>query len=68
MKDQQVSKGSETPSNSNPSDEPSKSTPPTPEKTGGKTNAGNEFPNTATNTYNLILVGLVLLVAGTALW
>ncbi|KJJ41086.1 hypothetical protein UM89_15860 [Bacillus subtilis] len=63
-----VSKGSETPSNSNPSDEPSKSTPSTPEKTGGKTNAGNELPNTATNTYNLILVGLVLLVAGTALW
>ncbi|WP_436835274.1 LPXTG cell wall anchor domain-containing protein [Bacillus subtilis] len=29
---------------------------------------GNELPNTATNTYNLILVGLVLLVAGTALW
>ncbi|TQJ99674.1 LPXTG-motif cell wall-anchored protein/uncharacterized repeat protein (TIGR01451 family)/fimbrial isopeptide formation D2 family protein [Bacillus sp. SJZ110] len=32
------------------------------------TESGNELPNTATNTYNLILVGLVLLVAGTALW
>lgn len=63
-----VSKGSETPSNFNPSDEPNKSTPSTPEKTDGKTNAGNELPNTATNTYNLILVGLVLLVAGTAFW
>ncbi|WP_375060437.1 LPXTG cell wall anchor domain-containing protein [Bacillus sp. LR_6] len=64
-----VSKGSEKPNEpakpSKPTSEPSK---PTPEKTSEKTNAGNELPNTATNTYNLILVGLVLLVAGTALW
>ncbi|WP_420885142.1 isopeptide-forming domain-containing fimbrial protein [Bacillus atrophaeus] len=33
-----------------------------------RSDTGNELPNTATNTYNLILVGLVLLVAGTALW
>ncbi|MEQ6000864.1 isopeptide-forming domain-containing fimbrial protein [Bacillus amyloliquefaciens] len=57
-----VSKGSDKPN------EPAKPSKPTPEKTGGKTNTGNELPNTATNTYNLILVGLVLLVAGTALW
>ncbi|UQZ62020.1 cell surface protein [Bacillus subtilis] len=64
-----VSKGSEKP---NEPAKPSKTTPEpsktTPEKTSEKTNAGNELPNTATNTYNLILVGLVLLVAGTALW
>ncbi|XBO87413.1 LPXTG cell wall anchor domain-containing protein [Bacillus licheniformis] len=29
---------------------------------------GNELPNTATNTFNLILVGLGLLVVGSALW
>ncbi|PKJ58479.1 cell surface protein [Bacillus sp. SN32] len=57
-----VSKGSEKPN------EPAKPSKPTPEKTDGKTNTGKELPNTATNTYNLILVGLVLLVAGTALW
>ncbi|MFY0422099.1 isopeptide-forming domain-containing fimbrial protein [Bacillus sp. YIM B13433] len=64
-----VSKGSEKPNEpakpSKPTPEPSKTTP---EKTDGKTNTGKELPNTATNTYNLILVGLVLLVAGTALW
>ncbi|WP_424161438.1 isopeptide-forming domain-containing fimbrial protein [Bacillus amyloliquefaciens] len=46
-----------------------------PDKTGNpaksnetKPDSGNELPNTATNTYNLILVGLVLVAAGTALW
>ncbi|MFK8884448.1 isopeptide-forming domain-containing fimbrial protein [Bacillus velezensis] len=55
------------------SQQPEKSSKPHhPDKTGSpaKSNetSGNELPNTATNTYNLILVGLVLLVAGTALW
>ncbi|TDY56213.1 LPXTG-motif cell wall-anchored protein/uncharacterized repeat protein (TIGR01451 family)/fimbrial isopeptide formation D2 family protein [Bacillus subtilis] len=63
-----VSKGSEKPSNSNPSDEPSKSTPSTPEKTGEKTNAGNELPDTATNNYNILLVGFGLLLIGSVLW
>ncbi|WP_459208743.1 LPXTG cell wall anchor domain-containing protein [Bacillus halotolerans] len=63
-----VSKGSETPNNSNPSDEPSKSTPSTPEKTDGKTNAGNELPDTATNNYNILLVGFGLLLIGSVLW
>ncbi|WP_282069066.1 isopeptide-forming domain-containing fimbrial protein [Bacillus pumilus] len=53
---------------SDKSEEPEKSSKPnTPNKDQG-TESGNELPNTATNTYNLILVGLVLLVAGTALW
>ncbi|AUS12781.1 hypothetical protein C0W65_12655 [Bacillus subtilis] len=60
-----VSKGSETPSNSDPSGEPSKSTP---EKTGEKTNAGKELPDTATNHYNILLVGFGLLLIGSALW
>ncbi|AZV48838.1 hypothetical protein DIC78_07215 [Bacillus halotolerans] len=66
-----VSKGSEKPSdpakpsNSDPSGEPSKSTP---EKTGEKTNTGNELPDTATNNYNILLVGFGLLLIGSVLW
>ncbi|NUI23861.1 isopeptide-forming domain-containing fimbrial protein [Bacillus amyloliquefaciens] len=53
---------------SDKSEEPVKpSKPNNPNKDQG-TESGNELPNTATNTYNLILVGLVLLVAGTAFW
>ncbi|ATH94170.1 cell surface protein [Bacillus glycinifermentans] len=39
-----------------------------PDNTDQKTNEGNELPDTATNTFNLIFVGLGLLLAGTALW
>ncbi|MCY8087765.1 isopeptide-forming domain-containing fimbrial protein [Bacillus sonorensis] len=40
-----------------------------PEKpTDQKTDGGNELPNTATDTFNLLLAGLVLLLAGTGLW
>uniref|UniRef100_UPI00358ECD0E isopeptide-forming domain-containing fimbrial protein n=1 Tax=Bacillus velezensis TaxID=492670 RepID=UPI00358ECD0E len=53
------------PNNSNNTSNPEK--PNQTEPTNGS-DLGNELPNTATNTYNLILVGLVLLVAGTALW
>ncbi|WP_348711526.1 isopeptide-forming domain-containing fimbrial protein [Bacillus subtilis] len=63
-----VSKGSEKPNNSDPSGEPSKSTPSTPEKTGEKTNAENELPDTATNNYNILLVGFGLLLIGSVLW
>ncbi|MEC1627051.1 isopeptide-forming domain-containing fimbrial protein [Bacillus mojavensis] len=59
QKDPPVSDKSEEPV------EPSK--PNNPNKDQG-TESGNELPNTATNTHNLILVGLVLLVAGTAFW
>ncbi|WP_434736163.1 LPXTG cell wall anchor domain-containing protein [Bacillus subtilis] len=53
---------------SDKSEEPVKpSKPNNPNKDQG-TESGNELPNTATNTYNLILIGLVLLVAGTAFW
>ncbi|MCY8475273.1 isopeptide-forming domain-containing fimbrial protein [Bacillus halotolerans] len=53
---------------SDKSEEPVKpSKPNNPNKDQG-TESGNELPNTATNTYNLILVGLILLVAGTAFW
>ncbi|WP_459213343.1 LPXTG cell wall anchor domain-containing protein [Bacillus stercoris] len=57
-----VSKGSEKPN------EPAKPSKPTPEKTGEKTNAGKELPDTATNHYNILLVGFGLLLIGSALW
>lgn len=57
-----VSKGSEKPN------EPAKSSKSTPEKTGEKTNAGKELPDTATNHYNILLVGFGLLLIGSALW
>ncbi|MDL9996177.1 isopeptide-forming domain-containing fimbrial protein [Bacillus stercoris] len=57
-----VSKGSEKPN------EPAKPSKPTPEKTGEKTNAGKELPDTATNHYNILLVGFGLLLIGSVLW
>ncbi|QRZ93471.1 isopeptide-forming domain-containing fimbrial protein [Bacillus sp. LJBS06] len=57
-----VSKGSEKPN------EPAKPSKPTPEKTGEKTNAGKELPDTATNHYNILLFGFGLLLIGSALW
>ncbi len=57
-----VSKGSEKPN------EPAKPSKTTPEKTGEKTNAGKELPDTATNHYNILLVGFGLLLIGSVLW
>ncbi|XAK54032.1 isopeptide-forming domain-containing fimbrial protein [Bacillus atrophaeus] len=66
-----VPKGSEEPSepakpsNTDHSGEPGKSTP---EKITENTNNGNELPDTATNTYNILLVGFGLLLVGSVLW
>ncbi len=59
-KSQQPEKSSK-PQNPDKTDNPEKSNQANPD-------SGNELPNTATNTYNLILVGLVLVAAGTAFW
>ncbi|ASS69994.1 isopeptide-forming domain-containing fimbrial protein [Bacillus atrophaeus] len=59
---------SSKPSNPNNTSNPEKPSTTEPANKDQGTNSGNELPNTATNTFNLILVGLVLLVAGTALW
>ncbi|MDO8223844.1 isopeptide-forming domain-containing fimbrial protein [Bacillus cabrialesii] len=57
-----VPKGSEKPS------DPAKPSKSTPEKTGEKKNPGNELPDTATNNYNILLVGFGLLLIGLVLW
>ncbi|MDW6055999.1 isopeptide-forming domain-containing fimbrial protein, partial [Bacillus paralicheniformis] len=56
------------PNNQGEPEKPEKPSPSEPKDKAKKTGGVHELPDTATNTFNLILVGLGLLLVGSAIW